>query len=1035
MQKCILLFCFMSEIIKLQEGGSVEEQKFFNYPSGKIEQERLLTAISKNLDSYIESQNWSGKKQKRFLNSIDKFISGIKSGDITSMSEVGKFIDARGIENGGVSDETGNRRFREDKEAAYFIKQVLNAQKPYEKQEEPVEDFDINTAFAKSLNKKLFTTSSSELNPQDLYTISSLYEKNHKAFEVTFDALKSIDSKNWGLFKNKETYLKKINDLYNTLKPLVNKGKFKIRTLKSYLKTIGLNGDFYNYLSGVTDPNEPTQSKVTVQQSPEQSNTPTQQTEQQSPEQSNTPTQQTTTDYKSILFTPQVQKWWNTNSKKTYQIAGLSGSQVAYKSRLFKSGNRDGYIQNLLVKASNMNLNQLDSLALSNYQLPVWNNGTWTSSRSTYRTLYGELLDYLVKTNDKKYIRKLDDGQGYIILPSVNLNSSAVCTVYNPSKKTLFRAPAYAFINDSTVGPILQRQVSQILNRQPIANSNIQLPYQKQGGIIKAQQGTQIPTSAKQINDNNLSELLDWNLNTRYQNLYNNQTLTLQPRSNPATNNIVPTNNQYDPEEGGKQVEQQNWWNFWTQQLTTNQNLAEQWARSYLDKHSDNKIKQIYKNRWFVDNEFNFTNFKKDSQLWTDKINGIGHDVYKAKLYRLKGSDLYDTLNNWKNAGYNFDENQKPTPYNGNPLIDVYEVTKSNNNTSDKKNGSSSVTGENDKQPKSKNILSQFGNVLTEIGPSLARFWNTAFGNKKMLDEALSSLKPYYKQPKRFERYIYGDYGAVSQAEQNAQKLNTIAAKTISSDASLDQLSKLQGEKEASEQRFKGQVANANEIKRTSELALAQGKENVYNAIDTANENRYNEWNNNILRSQAQQGYIAKKTENINTLFSEMQNLYNTKKDEQKAFDIQLLSKYIEDKYNNDPKLLSYQAELTQWIKDGKSASDWPKYQDYINYVKEFNSKKWQEYLSKLSGIKGLQFNYNPSWKPATVEQQTTTEKKAKGGSIDKIYIAQIKDRLDRQKLFQKNQSEQINDTSKSIRQLSAGMSKLLSQVIKPKSK
>mgnify|MGYP006928558939 CR=1 FL=1 len=38
------------------------------------------------------------------------------------MSETGTFTDTRGIENGGVSDTTGNRRFREDKEAAYFIK-------------------------------------------------------------------------------------------------------------------------------------------------------------------------------------------------------------------------------------------------------------------------------------------------------------------------------------------------------------------------------------------------------------------------------------------------------------------------------------------------------------------------------------------------------------------------------------------------------------------------------------------------------------------------------------------------------------------------------------------------------------------------------------------------------------------------------------------------------------------------------------------------------------------------------------------------
>lgn len=55
----------MSQIIKLQEGGTVE-QKFFAYPKGEIEQDRLIKAISVNLDSYLEQQNWSKKRQKRF---------------------------------------------------------------------------------------------------------------------------------------------------------------------------------------------------------------------------------------------------------------------------------------------------------------------------------------------------------------------------------------------------------------------------------------------------------------------------------------------------------------------------------------------------------------------------------------------------------------------------------------------------------------------------------------------------------------------------------------------------------------------------------------------------------------------------------------------------------------------------------------------------------------------------------------------------------------------------------------------------------
>mgnify|MGYP006981128091 CR=1 FL=1 len=41
------------------------------------------------------------------------------------MSPIGTFTDSRGISGGGVSDETGTRRFKDDKEAATFVKWVL----------------------------------------------------------------------------------------------------------------------------------------------------------------------------------------------------------------------------------------------------------------------------------------------------------------------------------------------------------------------------------------------------------------------------------------------------------------------------------------------------------------------------------------------------------------------------------------------------------------------------------------------------------------------------------------------------------------------------------------------------------------------------------------------------------------------------------------------------------------------------------------------------------------------------------------------
>ena len=73
----------MSQIIeKMQEGG------MFKYPSGEIETERLVRAINGNMDQYLKSQNWTRKRKQRFLNSVDKFITGIQEGNIYEMTNI-----------------------------------------------------------------------------------------------------------------------------------------------------------------------------------------------------------------------------------------------------------------------------------------------------------------------------------------------------------------------------------------------------------------------------------------------------------------------------------------------------------------------------------------------------------------------------------------------------------------------------------------------------------------------------------------------------------------------------------------------------------------------------------------------------------------------------------------------------------------------------------------------------------------------------------------------------------------------------------
>ena len=159
----------MSQYIqKFQEGGSPQ---LFTYPAGQIETSRMVQAISVNLDKYLSDKNWSRSRKERFVNSVNKFISGIESGSINAMSPTGTFKDSRGAVE-GVSDLNGTRRFREDKEAARFVKWVLDSQTPYkepEKKEEPKKDpFNLGKRFVSDFNNKYFSSDSDYIDQQKI---------------------------------------------------------------------------------------------------------------------------------------------------------------------------------------------------------------------------------------------------------------------------------------------------------------------------------------------------------------------------------------------------------------------------------------------------------------------------------------------------------------------------------------------------------------------------------------------------------------------------------------------------------------------------------------------------------------------------------------------------------------------------------------------------------------------------------------------------------------------------------------------------
>lgn len=118
-----------------------------------------------------------------------------------------------------------------------------------------------------------------------------------------------------------------------------------------------------------------------------------------------------------------------------------------------------------------------------------------------------------------------------------------------------------------------------------------------------------------------------------------------------ATDNISTGNKLYDVEGiDGSQEKDENlykvsWNENWINRLMNNPKLAEAFARRYmaLNEATD---KEQSKNWFNQDGSFNYENFKKQIPtnngklfVWSDGLNGIGHDVYAGRMYGIATGD------------------------------------------------------------------------------------------------------------------------------------------------------------------------------------------------------------------------------------------------------------------------------------------------------------------------------------------------------------------------------------------------------------
>lgn len=978
-----LLFQFMSQYIqKFQEGGSPQ---LFTYPAGQIETSRIVQAISVNLDNYLSDKNWSKSRKERFVNSVNKFISGIESGSINSMSPTGTFTDSRGAVD-GVSDLNGTRRFREDKEAARFVKWVLDSQTPYkepEKEEEPKpEPFDLKKRFVQDFNRNVFSSNADYIDSDNIINGEFTPETLGTA---VFNVLDKITTDNWGdIFQNQENYTSKVAQAKQAFD-----SNQTFKGLKAALIKLGLDTSFIPDDTPV-DP---------------------------------------TTQKKNINYQDIVNKTYGGKDVNSYSIQ-LNASPT-YKTDAFEYvilpnslNNPKQDINNLLYNMSTSTASEMEK----NTGI-TWHDGRGTNIRQlNYSQLLNQLIPYITHPDRiNEYMKELKTGK-YLITATFDPVHNKHVLIYDKNDNKVYKLGIkslygqYDFVTKS-VNDYIKNSVE-----------SVQVPQQKSGGSIKKYQTPAGPLwGDEDLFKDDTNEYIKWDTSNRYKITSNDgQKFNLEKRSGEVTDNISKGNDLYDPEPYGDKIEGLSYYGKFQTALNTNPKLAESWAKGY-QQHNPTDMSQVSKS-WFTGDTFNYDKFKTRT-VGSDKVNGPGHDVYKGVRYYDKDNKAWvkpaDIADNYDFTG---DEDYTDPD---NPLITVKYVKKNNTNTGDEKSSQVTATfGKNNSFLNMANIRK----ILPYLGET-QRWLATAASNKELYDKSL--INPLYTSAPHFEMNQYRDLAAEIQGQQAAATVNALGSTPLTSDASLTANQQLDADKLANQYKQQGLITSAKKAEETGLRAVLQSKENEIKAVDNANANAKARYTADAYNQQQELGYLQKKWNNNDTYSKAMQSLLQKDMDERTALVEQQLKQYLAANYDytQDPRYVALQNELQEYIKKyGSSAGfDKNKLQEMAQIKRDMSTQHAYEMIKQLAALRGYS-NIN-QYIPDDMKKPTIIPQSKNGGVLlasegrisdeARIKIAKIKDELERQKLFQKSIEHSIKVNDKKLDQLSNTMQKLLMNMVK----
>ena len=277
--------------------------------------------------------------------------------------------------------------------------------------------------------------------------------------------------------------------------------------------------------------------------------------------------------------------------------------------------------------------------------------------------------------------------------------------------------------------------------------------------------------------------------------------------------------------------------------------------------------------------------------------------------------------------------------------------------------------------------------------------------NNRVTAEVKKGLKPLIEDTYNFQRRVQGDLATRQAYYTKAAELENLAARPMTSDASLQLAGQLEAKSKGNQYRIQGDLADNQAIKESAEKAWQVQADNTARRSAVANANRARILKNNAALHNLEAGRMSANWQSIDNFLKQREYDWRTKRNKQRQFDLGVIKDYLSNKYSETPQMEALRKQILAKADKNEDYSDL--YSQYLRLKQDQNTQFTNDYNDAYARIYGLRFNSpTPTYRPFLKD----------GGKIE---VARIKAKTESAKLFQENIRESVRNNIKMIDNLS----------------